>query len=52
LVPNISGAEHHLQGLARKFGEGVASGDGDDSDGDGDSDSDGGGKRKRPRLLR
>jgi len=51
LVPNISGAEHYLQDLARKFGEGVASDDGDDSDGDGDGDSDGGGKRKRPRPL-
>ena len=39
LVPNISGAEHYLQDLARKFGEGVASDDGDDSDGDGDGDS-------------
>ena len=51
LVPNISGAEHYLQDLARKLGEGVASDDGDDSNGDGDRDSDGGGKRKRPRLL-
>jgi hypothetical protein len=32
LVPNISGAEHYLQDLARKFGESAASDDGDDSE--------------------
>jgi hypothetical protein len=51
LVSNISGAKYHLQELARKFGERVASDDGDDSDDDSDGDIEGGGKRKRPRLL-